>query len=263
MADSITPIPTVILAGGYGTRLSEETEIRPKPMVEIGGRPILWHIMQHYAHFGHNEFYVALGYKGEMIKRYFLDYYPMNNGLTINLANGEATLREKKGEDWTVHLEDTGVDTNSGGRILRLAEFLRGGPFMLTYGDGVGSIDINNLLTFHRSHKKLATITAVRPPARFGTLEFDGDDVVEFKEKSQVGEGWINGGFMVCEPGVLDYFGGDEDVLEIQGLERLASDNQVAAYRHEGFWQCMDTIRDVKYLRDLWREGSAPWRTWK
>lgn len=250
----------VILAGGLGTRLSEETEIKPKPMVEIGSRPLLWHIMKHYAHFGFKEFFIALGYRGEIIKRYFLDYCTLNGSLTVNLLDGRIVTQETGSEDWTVHLKNTGLETNTGGRILRLQQQLKSQTFMLTYGDGVSNVNLKELLEFHTSHGKLATVTAVRPPARFGGLLFDGDMIAEFTEKPQIGEGWINGGYMVLEPGVFDYLERDETSLEADVLERLAADRQLAAYRHDDFWQCMDTLRDKRLLESLWHEGRAPWR---
>lgn len=252
----------VILAGGLGTRLAEETEVKPKPMVEIGGRPILWHIMKHYAYYGFREFFIALGYKGEVIKRYFLDYYTLNGSMTINLVSGEVQIQERECEDWLVHLIDTGLNTLTGGRVKRLEPWLRDGAFMVTYGDGVSNLDLSQLLRFHRSHGRLATVTAVRPPARFGGLIFDGDLVVEFTEKPQTGEGWINGGFLVLEPGVFDYLEGDDSSLEADALERLALDRQLAAYRHDGFWQCMDHLRDVRLLQNLWQSGNPPWKVW-
>ena len=252
----------VILAGGFGTRLQEETETRPKPMIEIGGRPILWHIMKYYAHFGFREFYIALGYKGDMIKRYFLDYYALNGSMTINLSNGDVQAHNKECEDWTVHLIDTGLNTYTGGRVKRVEPWLKDETFMVTYGDGVSDIDLHDLLDFHRSHGCLATVTAVRPPARFGGLIFDGDLVAEFTEKPQIGEGWINGGFLVFEPGVFTYLEGDDTSLEADALERLASDSQLAAYRHGGFWQCMDHLRDVRLLESLWQKGRPPWKVW-
>lgn len=251
-----------VLAGGMGTRLAEETETRPKPMVEVGGRPILWHILKHYAHYGFTEFFVALGYKGDMIKRYFLDYFTLSGDLTVNLSSGHAKPFNTGGEDWVVHLVETGLQTLGGGRIKRLAPLLQGETFMVTYGDGVGNVDLKAVLAFHRAQRKLATITAVRPPARFGELTFDGDLVAQFKEKPQVGAGWINGGFMVFEPGVLDYIDGDQTILETHTLERLAAAGQLAAYRHEGFWQCMDTLRDKRLLDGLWQSGEAPWKVW-
>lgn len=253
----------VILAGGLGTRLAEETEVKPKPMVEIGGRPILWHIMKHYAYYGFNEFFVALGYKGEVIKHYFLDYYNLNGSMTIDLATGRVESHRKTCEDWTIHLVDTGLETGTGGRVKRLAPWLRDGAFMVTYGDGVGNVDLRDLLRFHRSHGGVATVTAVRPPARFGGITFDGDLVAGFTEKPQIGEGWINGGFMVFEPAVLDRLEGDRSVLEVDGLERLAREGQLAAYRHDRFWQCMDTLRDKRLLEQLWQEGRAPWKVWE
>ena len=252
----------VILAGGLGTRLAEETEIRPKPMVEIGDRPILWHIMKHYTHYGITEFAVALGYKGEVIKRYFLDYELVCGSVTVDLASGRIQRREGAAEGWVVHLVDTGLATNTGGRIRRLGPWLDGTPFMLTYGDGVGDVDLRALLAFHRAHGRVATVTAVRPPARFGGVLFDGDLVAEFTEKPQIGEGWINGGYMVLEPRVLDYLNGDDDSLERDVLERLAAERQLAGYRHPGFWQCIDTLRDKRLLEALWREERAPWKVW-
>ena len=250
----------VILAGGLGTRLAEETEAKPKPMVEVGGHPIVWHIMQSYAHYGFDDFYLALGYKGEVIKRYFLDHYSLGGSLRVNLASGQVEDLEKDTEDWTVQLMDTGQSTQTGGRIKRLEPYLRGETFLATYGDGVCDVDIAKVLAFHRSHGKLATVTAVRPPARFGGLVFEGDLVREFSEKPQIGEGWINGGYFVFEPQIFDYIDGDSTPLELAPLERLASEGQLAAYRHEGFWQCMDTIREKKLLESLWQSGKAPWK---
>ncbi len=252
----------VILAGGLGTRLAEETEVVPKPMVEIGGRPILWHIMKHYAYYGLKEFVIALGYKGEVIKRYFLDYYSLNSNMVINLSNGDMQVHNKQSEDWLVHLIDTGLSTLTGGRVKRLESFLKNDTFMVTYGDGVSNVDLQALLHFHRSHGRLATVTAVRPPARFGGLVFDGDLVVKFTEKPQIGEGWINGGFLIFEPGIFDYLKGDQFSLEADALEQLAADNQLAAYRHDDFWQCMDTLRDKRLLEDLWLKENAPWKVW-
>jgi glucose-1-phosphate cytidylyltransferase len=255
-------LKVVILAGGMGTRLAEETVIKPKPMVEVGERPILWHIMKLYAHHGFKEFAIALGYKGELISRYFLDYYTLNSDLTVNLGTGETQFHDRQREDWVVHLIDTGLKTMTGGRLKRLTKWLRGETFMVTYGDGVSDIDINALLAFHRAHGKLATVTAVRPPARFGGLLFEGNMVSQFTEKPQIGEGWINGGFMVLEPQVLDYITEDATVLETDVMERLASEGQLAAYRHGDFWQCMDTVRDLHLLQDLWQRG-APWKVWE
>jgi glucose-1-phosphate cytidylyltransferase len=250
-----------ILAGGLGTRLAEETEIRPKPMVEIGGRPILWHILAHYARFGLTDFAVALGYKGDQIKRFFLDCRELMGSMTVDLAAGTVTRAETSLLDWRVSLVDTGAETNTGGRVQRLRTWLGRGTFLLTYGDGLSDVDIDELVRFHRKQGRIVTLTAVRPPARFGGLSFDGDDVVGFSEKPQAGEGWINGGFMVCEPEVFDYFHGDATSLEYEVLERLAADGQLAAYRHPGFWQCMDTLRDKLLLEKLWQSGEAPWAT--
>ncbi|HRG95896.1 MAG TPA: glucose-1-phosphate cytidylyltransferase [Polyangiaceae bacterium] len=254
----------VILAGGMGTRLAEHTEVRPKPMVEIGGRPIIWHIMKQYAHHGFNEFVLALGYKGEYIKRYFLDYHTLAGDMTVRLDSGELTVKRRAAEPWTIHLMDTGAATMTGGRVKRLQGLIGDERFLLTYGDGVCNVDLKALMAFHEAHGKLATVTAVRPPARFGGLVFNGDMVSEFTEKPQIGEGWINGGFMVLEPGVFDYLKrGDETVLEADALEDLARDGQLAAYRHGDFWQCMDTVRDLQVLQKLWESGHAPWRLWE
>lgn len=251
----------VILAGGLGTRLTEETELKPKPMVEIGGRPILWHIMKHYAHHDLKEFFIALGYRGEIVKRFFIDYCSLSGSMSIDLSQGVVNNHQNDCEDWLVHLQDTGNETNTGGRVKRLQPSLSQGTFMLTYGDGVSNVDLRKLLEFHREHGRIATVTAVRPPARFGGLIFDGDLVTEFTEKPQIGEGWINGGFMVFEPAVFDYLDGDESSLEADALEKLAADKQLVAFRHEDFWQCMDTMREVRLLEGLWR-SSPPWKVW-
>jgi glucose-1-phosphate cytidylyltransferase len=258
----------VILAGGLGTRLAEETEIKPKPMVEIGGRPMLWHIMKHFSHFGFKEFAVALGYKGEVVKRYFLDYAHLNCDLTVHLGSGDLLRRATAREDWTVHLVDTGLHTMTGGRVKRLADLIGRGTFLLTYGDGIANLDPNALVAFHRKAGKLATVTAVRPPARFGSLELvaaagSGTRVTRFEEKPQVGEGWINGGYFVLEPQVLDYVPGDDTFWEREPLERLAAEGQLMAYQHPDFWQCMDTLRDVRLLDGLWQSGRAPWKVWE
>ncbi|HHT9112426.1 MAG TPA: glucose-1-phosphate cytidylyltransferase [Candidatus Wunengus sp. YC65] len=253
----------VILAGGLGTRLSEETVARPKPMVEIGGKPILWHIMNIYSAYGFNDFVLALGYKGEFIKEYFLNYYNFQSDLTISLKTGEVVASKNCYRDWTVQLADTGLNTMTGGRLHRLKDKLKGETFMLTYGDGVSNIDITKLLTFHKAHGKLATVSAVRPAARFGGISFDGNRVTEFKEKPQTGEGWINGGFFIFEPGVFDYLHGDNTVLEGDPLENIAKDGELMAFKHEGFWQCMDALRDRHLLENLWASGRAPWKVWK
>jgi glucose-1-phosphate cytidylyltransferase len=252
-----------ILAGGLGTRLQEETTVKPKPMVEIGGRPILWHVMKHYSHYGFNEFLVALGYKGDCIKRHFLDYHALNSNFSIDLASGAVTTHSKQCEPWLVHLVDTGGDTNTGGRIKRLQRWLDAGTFMVTYGDGVCDVDLKKLLEFHYASGCVATVTAVRPPARFGGLLFKGDLVSQFSEKPQAGEGWINGGFMVCEPKIFDYLDADASSLEIAALERLAVAGQLAAFRHDRFWQCMDTLRDKRQLEALWEQEKAPWKVWQ
>lgn len=259
----MSPVKVVILAGGQGTRLAEETELRPKPMVEIGGRPILWHIMKHYARHGFTEFLVALGYRGEDIKRFFLDYVSLNGDLTVQVAERRVDRLQTETDDWTVHLVDTGLETNTGGRVGRLASWLADGPFMLTYGDGVSDVDLEALLASHRASGLAATVTAVRPASRFGGLSFEEGDHVRFIEKPQIGEGWISGGFMVLEPEVLSYIEGDRSSFESGVLEPLSEQGKLGAFRHEGFWQSMDTIRDVKYLRSLWASGKAPWRTWE
>jgi glucose-1-phosphate cytidylyltransferase len=254
----------VILAGGLGTRLSEETNSKPKPMVEVGGKPILWHIMKTYAAQGFKEFIIALGYKGEVIKDYFINYLYRYSSLTVDLANGQIDIHNRVGgDDWTVHLVDTGVDTQTGGRIKLVSEFIGDETFMLTYGDGVADVDLKGLVEFHQNQGKIATVTAVRPPARFGSIVFDGNIVDRFKEKTQISEGWINGGFFVLEPKVQEYISDDLSIpWELAPMERLAQERQLAAYRHNEFWQCMDTLRDVHLLEKLWAEGSAPWKMW-
>ena len=253
----------VILCGGLGTRLSEETAIKPKPMVEIGGRPILWHIMKIFSAYGFGEFVLALGYKGDVIKDYFVNYGYRSRNLTVRLPSGDVDVHGEEGDNWTVHLLDTGPTTNTGGRVRQSAAFIRSGMFMLTYGDGVGDINIRELLRFHRSHRKLVTVTAVRPPARFGCVVCEGDIVSRYAEKPQVGEGWINGGFFVVEPGAMEYIRDVNAPWEGEPMERLAADGQLVAYRHEGFWHCMDALRDVRELEALWQTGRAPWKLWK
>lgn len=252
----------VILCGGFGTRLAEETQIRPKPMVEIGGRPILWHIMKIYGSHGYKDFLLALGYKGDVIKDYFLKYHAHQSDLTVELMSGDVSFGEPTSEDWRVSLVNTGADSMTGGRLLRLKPHLNdGGTFMLTYGDGVSDVNINDLLAFHRAHGKLATVTAVRPPARFGDLVVAGNEVKRFAEKPQAGEGWINGGFFVFEPGVFSYLENDSTVLEKAPLENLAADGQLMAYQHSGYWQSMDTLRDRRALEEQCRNGPPPWST--
>ncbi len=252
----------VILAGGMGTRLAEETALRPKPMIEIGGKPLLWHIMQIYAAHGCRDFLVACGYRGELIKEYFRNLLIHQSDFIVDLATGQLDLVRPSALDWRVGVIDTGIATLTGGRLLRLRQWLATGTFMVTYGDGVGNVDINRLLAFHRQHGRLATVTAVRPPARFGGLVLEGQRVREFSEKPQAGEGWINGGFFVFEPAVLDYLSGDDTVLEREPLERLATDGQLMAYPHDGFWQPMDTLREKQLLESLWSSGQAPWKVW-
>ena len=251
-----------ILAGGVGTRLSEETVIKPKPMVEIGGQPILWHIMKHYSHYGFQDFVIALGYKGEYIKKYMVDYASLSGNLKVDFQGGSVSTSGREIEAWTLELIDTGMDTATGGRIKRLQDSIGNETFMLTWGDGVSDVDLSKLLAFHRSHGRLVTVTAVRPTARFGKLTLDGDHVVDFAEKPQLEEGWINGAFFVVEPEVFDYIDGDDIQWEKEPLEKLARDGQMVAYKHDSFWQCMDTLRDKKLLNRLWETGEAPWKTW-
>jgi len=252
----------VILAGGLGTRLAEETDIIPKPMVKIGGKPILWHIMKIYAYFGFNEFIIALGYKSEIIKDFFMKYHFISNSFTVNTRSGELTEHSEMKDNWIVHLVDTDLETMTGGRIKRLAKWLADQTFMMTYGDGVSNVNLKDLLRFHRSHGKLATVTAVRPPARFGEMVFDGDKIIKFTEKPKIEESWVSGGFFVLEPEVLNYIEGDDTHWEREPLERLSGDGQLIAYRHDGFWQCMDNIRDLRYLRKLWDKDNAAWKLW-
>jgi len=252
----------VVLAGGIGTRLAEETDLRPKPMVEIGGHPLLWHILNIYAAGGFKDFVIALGYKGELIKEYFLNFHPHNSDLTVHLGSGRVSYHDNKAPDWTVSLVDTGLTTQTGGRVRRLRSWLDNQTFMMTYGDGVGNVDLKALLAFHQSHGKLATVTAVRPPSRFGSVVFDENRVLEFKEKPQTEAGWINGGFFVLEPGVFDYISGDQMAWEAEPLQRIARDGQLLAFKHEGFWQPMDTLREKRLLQELWDSGRAPWKVW-
>jgi glucose-1-phosphate cytidylyltransferase len=252
----------VILAGGMGTRLSEETHLRPKPMVEIGGKPILWHIMKIYSAHGIKEFIIALGYKGEMIKEYFLNFYAFNKDISVDLGTGKTTIHNgKKHEDWTVHLVDTGLHTQTGGRLRRLKKWLENDEtFLFTYGDGVADIDIEATIKFHRAHGKLATVTSVLPPARFGRLVFDADHIVDFKEKPHGEEGWINGGFYVLQNEAIDYVEDDDIAWEKGPIERLTHERQLIGYRHERFWSCMDTLKEKAYLEDLWQSENAPWK---
>ena len=250
----------VILAGGFGTRLSEYTKLVPKPMVEIGNKPILWHIMNHYARFGYKEFIIALGYKGEVIKNYFLQYYALNNDFTMDLSDGQIRYINERPLDWKVSLVDTGSNSMTGGRILRLKELVGEEDFMVTYGDAVSDVNIGKLVEAYKASGRLAMVTAVHPTARFGELQIDDDLYVrEFKEKPQINQGWINGGFFVLSPKVFDYIRDDSTVFEREPLEQLASDGELKTYVHNGFWQCMDTARDRDYLNKLWDEGNAPW----
>lgn len=252
---------TVLLCGGLGTRLSEETTLKPKPMVEVGDNPIIWHIMNSYAYHGFNDFVLCLGYKGDVLRNYFLNFFSINSDFKINLKSGKVDYLKESSVDWNVSLVDTGLHTMTGGRLARLRPMLKDEDlFMLSYGDGVSDVDINKLLDFHTSHGKLATVTAVRPPSRFGQLQIEGDQVTRFSEKPQTGEGWINGGFFVFSGKVFDYLEDrDSLVLEKEPLEKLADDGELMTYKHEGFWQCMDTLRDKKFLTSLWEGGDAPW----
>lgn len=254
---------TIILAGGLGTRLSELTANLPKPMIEIGSRPILWHILNIYAAYAYREFIIALGYKAEVVKEYFLNFFAINNDLSIDLSSGKTTIHKRILPDWLIHLVDTGLETQTGGRIKRLKEWVGGETFMLTYGDGLSNVNIPELVAFHKKHKKLATVTAVHPPARFGGLVLEENKVIEFSEKNQSREGWINGGFFVLEPQVLDYIENDQTLWEKEPLERIAADGQLMAYFHDGFWQPMDTLREYRLLESLWQSGEAPWKIWK
>ena len=254
---------TIILAGGRGSRIAEESATRPKPMVEIGGRPILWHIMNVYAHYGHTDFLIACGYKSQVIKQYFHDFIIHNSDYVIELKSGRLDYVNPHGYDWRVAVIDTGLDTMTGGRIKRLKPLVTGPTFMATYGDGVGNIDIEALVRFHRAHGRLATVTAVRPPSRFGGLVLENGHVREFSEKPQTGEGWINGGFFIFERDVFDYLADDATILEREPLERLAQEGQLMAFEHHGFWQPMDTVRERDLLESLWQAGQAPWRVWR
>lgn len=255
----------VILAGGFGSRLSEETTLRPKPMVEIGGRPILWHIMNIYAVHGVTEFIIALGYRAEVVKQYFLNFYAINSDISVDLSSGKTAIHDNANQPhWKVHLVDTGLYTQTGGRLKRLRKWLENDEtFMFTYGDGVADLNIGALLEFHKAHGKLATVTTVRSPARFGRIVFKGDKVVEFHEKSEASEGWINGGFFVLNREAIDYVDGDKSIWERDSVERLAHDGQLVGYRHSGFWSCMDTIKEKDMLEELWASGKAPWKIWR
>ena len=252
----------VILAGGFGTRISEYTDLIPKPMIKIGDKPILWHIMKTYAHYGYKDFYLALGYKSQLIKEYFLNYKALNDDFSINLKTGHLKTFKNSDLDWNITMIDTGLNSMTGGRIKRMESFLKDEPFLLTYGDGVADIDLNKLVDFHKKEKKMVTVTAVHPGARFGELSLEGNSVTEFQEKPQISEGWINGGFFVIEPEFLSFIDSDSTILEKSPLERVAEMGQLKAYKHEGFWQCMDTKRDKDTLDNLWNSSNAPWKKW-
>ena len=250
----------ILLAGGFGTRLSEYTESLPKPMVMIGGKPILWHIMNSYAHFGHKDFYIALGYKAEKVKEYFLHYRTMNANFTMDLGTGEVTPLQLDAIDWKVTLVDTGLHSMTGGRVKRMKQYVGETTCLLTYGDGVSNVDLEQLIAFHKSHGKMVTVTAVHPGARFGELEIHGEKVTSFQEKPQIGEGWINGGYFVIEPEFFDLIEYDQTILEKEPLERAAQMGELMAFQHKGFWQCMDTKRDRDNLEEIWHSGKAPWK---
>jgi len=253
----------LILAGGFGTRLSEETEVKPKPMVDIGGRPILWHIMKIYSYYGYNDFVILLGYKGYIIKEYFANYYLHQSDVTIDMINNKLEVLNNSAEPWKVTLLDTGMDTMTGGRVLRAKDIVGDNPFMLTYGDGVSDVDIKRLVDFHKSNGKLITMTAVQPEGRFGALDIDENNVIrQFQEKPKGDGAWINGGFFVCQPEVFQYIENDATIFEREPLERLASEKQITAFKHKGFWRPMDTLRDKYYLNELAETGKAPWKVW-
>ncbi|MBS1680684.1 MAG: glucose-1-phosphate cytidylyltransferase [Bacteroidetes bacterium] len=253
----------LILAGGFGTRLSEETEVRPKPMAEIGGKPILWHIMKIYSHYGFNEFVLLLGYKGYQIKEYFFNYYLHQSDVTLDLSTNKMDVHNSNSEPWKITLLDTGLNTMTGGRIKRAKEYINKEPFLLTYGDGVADVNIAKTVDFHKSHKKLLTMTSVQPEGRFGALSFGASDKVDaFMEKPKGDGSWINGGFFVCQPEVMNYIAGDETIFEREPLERMASEGQLYSYKHEGFWKCMDTLRDKNQLNELWDSKNPKWKVW-
>ncbi len=253
----------VILAGGFGTRISEESHVKPKPMIEIGGKPILWHIMKIYSHYGFNEFIICLGYKGYVIKEYFSNYFLHMSNVTFDLKNNAMKIHEQYAEPWKVTLVDTGADTMTGGRIKRVAPYIGNEPFMLTYGDGVSNVNITELVAYHKTRGKSATVTATQPSGRFGSLNINADYIVESFQEKPAGDGsWINGGFFVLEPQVLQMISGDRTIFEKDPMESLARDEQLVAYKHSGFWQPMDTLRDKNHLEDLWNTGKAPWKVW-
>ena len=252
----------VLLAGGFGTRISEESHLKPKPMIEIGDKPILWHIMKSYSAYGFNEFIICLGYKAYSIKEYFADYFLHTSDVTFDLCNNQMTVHRNYSEPWKVTLIDTGLNTMTGGRVKRIQPYIGNEPFLLTYGDGVSDVNIKELVDFHESHGKIATMMAVQPEGRFGVLDVQNSQIKAFREKSRSDTGYINAGFMVFQPEIFDYISGDSTVLEKEPLEKIASQGQLMAYKHEGFWQCMDTQRDKKKLEELWDSGKAPWKVW-
>jgi glucose-1-phosphate cytidylyltransferase len=253
-------VKVIILAGGFGTRLSEYTETIPKPMVTVGGKPIIWHIMRSYAHFGHKDFYLALGYKAEVVKEYFLHYRSLNADFTVDLSNGSIVPHQTDETDWKVTLVHTGLESLTGGRVKRLREFIGNEQFMLTYGDGVADIDLDALREFHKSHGKMVTVSAVHPGARFGEIEMQEQHVISFQEKPQTGKGWINGGYFIIEPEFFELIEGDQTILEREPLEKVTAMGQLMAFHHDGYWQCMDTKRDRDQLEELWKSGHAPWK---
>jgi len=259
------PMKTVILAGGFGTRISEESHLKPKPMIEIGGQPILWHIIKLYSHYGYNDFIICAGYKSHVIKQYFFDYYLYSSDVTFDFTEeNRMTVHKNVAEPWKVTVVDTGLNTMTGGRLKRIQQYVGDEPFLLTYGDGVSDVNIRELVAFHQSHGKVATLTAIQPGSRFGVLDIDAQQQVrKFSEKRQEDGGWVNGGFMVLEPQIFDYLEGDHTVLEREPLEKLAKEGNLKAYLHHGFWQCMDTLRDKNRLEELWERGNPPWRVWE
>jgi glucose-1-phosphate cytidylyltransferase len=253
----------VILAGGYGTRISEESDIKPKPMIEIGGKPILWHIMKYYSCYGFNEFVILLGYKSYVIKEYFANYYLHNSDVTIDTAKQSLEIHDNYSEDWKITLLETGLDTMTGGRVKRAQKYIGNEPFLLTYGDGVADVNLKELLSFHRAHKKLVTMTAIQPDGKFGALKIETDNKISnFLEKPKGDGSWINGGFFVCQPEVLNYIQGDQTIFEREPLERLALEGNLYSYKHSGFWKCMDTLRDKNQLNEVWDKGQAKWKAW-
>ncbi len=253
----------VILAGGFGTRISEESQFKPKPMIEIGGMPILWHILKHYSFYGFHEFIICAGYKQQVIKEWFANYFLHTCDVTFDLTHdNQMIIHNRRSEPWKVTVVDTGLQTMTGGRIKRVKEHLGNEPFFMTYGDGVSDVNLVSLLKFHRAHGKLATMTAIPPVSRFGVIDLKGDQVISFREKNSADASWINGGYMVLEPGTLDYIDGDAIMFERQPMERIAEDGELMCFRHTGFWQCMDTLRDKEKLEKLWADGDAPWKLW-